>query len=244
MVLQFTALMTQLMIIPFAIEGYWRITPPPVKPLTPEALKLVYDTLHKGYSLKGTHAQGLETKGHRVTVAITVENLSYYTVRHPLVREEDGEVKDFEPSTAIYPGRNFTFAMWNKGGIHTTGTYGSMSLEVYEAERRVVLMWSAPYNFNMFRNWMGVGLTKKQNTGLENATAWFDQMYYHGNDTNLKFNRKEFKTDENPVTISDTEFLVLGVMGTSHTCRIKVIVVPLDMNKLSHTVRRDLGLAN
>ena len=80
-----------------------------------------------------------------------------------------------------------------------TGSYGTVSWLIEALNRRVVVMWSAPFNFNHHSNWLAVGLTAPGTTKHAPGNAWFNRMYYENSSQQLMFERGEYYANVRPV---------------------------------------------
>nr|ATF27386.1 conotoxin [Conus andremenezi] len=181
-----------------------------------------------GTSLAGVTLQGLAASGYRVTCTIQVENWTRYPLLYPSVRIANSGVLTTAP-TAILPGKKEAFAT-RMPAHRAEGVYGTVSWEMHGTDRRFVLMWSAPFNFHFYSNWLGLGMTKEGVAGLARGNTWFDQMYYGGNSHDLTFEREEFKKRTDPVIYRNDKFEVVGIMTNIHRAQIKVIVRPTRNN--------------
>nr|P0DN66.1 RecName: Full=Tereporin-Ca1; AltName: Full=Actinoporin-like protein [Terebra anilis] len=183
-----------------------------------------------GSSLAGTTLSGLAASGYRVTCAIQVENWTRYPLLYPTVRVNYNGAVTVNPSP-ILPGKKEGFSVRKPSGT-ATGVSGTVSWELSGAHRRFVLMWSAPFNFDHYSNWMGVGLTQPGVTRVPPGKAWFDLMYYGPTDCKgeLRYERGEFYYTIDPVIYRDENFEIVGTMTNVHNALIKVVIRPTRKN--------------
>nr|P0DN67.1 RecName: Full=Tereporin-Ts1; AltName: Full=Actinoporin-like protein; Flags: Precursor [Terebra subulata] len=169
-----------------------------------------------GTSLASTILSGLAASGYRVTCAIQVENWTRYPLIYATVQINRNAAVTVSPSS-ILPGKREGFSVRMPNGL-AEGVYGTVSWELLGIKRRFVLMWSAPFNFNHFSNWMGVGLTRPGITKVPSGMTWFNKMYYDktGRVGNLHFERGEFYYETNPVIYRDSKFEIEGTMTNIH----------------------------
>nr|UMA83983.1 venom-related protein conoporin [Conus judaeus] len=177
-----------------------------------------------GTSLAGTTLQGLADPNFSVTCTIQVENWTRYALMYPTVLTLGSPAVSSAP-TAILPTKKEAFAT-HKPRSTATGVSGTVSWELQGAERRFVLMWAAPYNFNHYSNWMGVGMTRLGLVDVAPGDTWFNQMYHHGDSEDLTFKRGRFYYDLKPVIYRNEEFEIVGIMTNIHRAEIKVIIRP------------------
>ncbi|KAH3751516.1 tereporin-Ca1-like [Dreissena polymorpha] len=128
-----------------------------------------------GSSLAGTTIENLALgTGYSVSMAMEVSNFTPYVLGDPKVTTNSGGIT-MSPKV-IQP--NYKEAMVaTKTAYSTGGTFGVVSWEIAEKSRRIVVMWSVPYNHNFYSNWLAVGITKQN---LNHDSGWADQMYYYG----------------------------------------------------------------
>lgn len=112
-------------------------------------------------------------------------------------------------------------------GFTFCGTYGTVSWKVTPSSResrRVVVMWSSPFNHVFNKNHLAIGITKPGDTVHEKNM--FEKMY-SGQQGNLKCYQKE-EYFEKTVTISleDDDLKILGNMGSGHRNAITIVIQP------------------
>ncbi|KAH3791817.1 hypothetical protein DPMN_145307 [Dreissena polymorpha] len=153
-----------------------------------------------------------------VTVKIKVINNTNCLLKNQVVTVKRGEIN--LPPKPISAGE--TGVVQGRKYAHTvTGSFGVVSWEVEGKDRRVVIMWSAPYNFNIYSNVLGVGMSK-HNIKIH-APEWDNQMY-KGSSNSLEFAREEYYYGAQEVRWEDDEFCVSGTMSTSHQAEVTVTV--------------------
>ena len=99
-------------------------------------------------------------------------------------------------------------------------------------------MWAAPFNFDLYSNYVALGLTV---AGCRiHDIKWFQTMYYDKNvDINLgdtpriKFRRSQCRYTSEEIIVEDDMFEMSGTMGTSHKPEIRIIVKPKHWENLA-----------
>lgn len=78
----------------------------------------------------------------------------------------------------------------------------------------MVIMWSAPYNFDFFDNRLAVGFVKSDDD-------WdiYNRMYYG---TDEQFDRANYCRSCDAITHKNSGFIIQGIMGTSHKSKVEV----------------------
>nr|AXS67898.1 coluporin-26 [Colubraria reticulata] len=249
MALRFPRLKILLMIFLFVI-GHG---PPQVRMMDPLSIASVAtaagSVISAGSSVSMATMKGLADAGYRVTCAIHIENWTRYPLLYPTVRLKGGALTG--APTAVLPGKSEKAAVLMRKAAHAAaGVYGTVSWEVSGTNRRFVIMLSAPYNFDFYSNWLGLGMTRPGLTEVANGHAWFDHMYYGpvttSDNVDLKFQRKRFYHLTDPIIYRDNEFEIVGVMTNVHKAEIKIVFRPAEMNykNLAPQIRKVLGLSN
>ena len=61
-----------------------------------------------------------------------------------------------------------------------TGTSGTLSWELENTGVHIVIMWSVPYNLNIYNSYFGIGVVQlKTKFTPDMLTYWYDQMIKH-----------------------------------------------------------------
>jgi hypothetical protein len=95
-----------------------------------------------------------------------------------------------------------------------TGSAGTVSWKLGETGKMLVVMYSLPFNFDFYSNWLGIGIFKEEDT-----SEYFNKMYY---ESEIDFKRKEFYYDTDAVVFDDGTFTVNATMGTTHKSEIHI----------------------
>nr|UYP38769.1 mytiporin 2 [Mytilus galloprovincialis] len=169
--------------------------------------------------------------GYAVVCTIEVENWTKYPLMLPEARNNGGIIKS--PPVVVLPGQKEQFIA-HKTGHTATGTFGTASWLISSARKRAVVMWSCPYSFDFHSNWLGVGLTDR---GCTDHRNWYGQMYYRSSGGGLNFRRGEYYYHTRTISIRDSEFEVVGIMGTSHKANVRIIVRPRELRDLADNLR-------
>nr|AXS67895.1 coluporin-23 [Colubraria reticulata] len=178
--------------------------------------------------------------GYRVKAAITVQNWT----RFPLIKTALNIAEGVNDTAAhdIYPGSQWTFNV-RKRDRAPQGTYGTVSWVVSGKDQRFIVMWSAPYSFNWYSNWLGLGMTPKGHTKVAIRNTWFIEMYYTGGNKYLRHTIKEFYKDVNPVTFRMYGFKIVGTMTSGHHTEILVKFQPTQKGDAAPGYEKQLGFS-
>jgi hypothetical protein len=130
----------------------------------------------------------------------------------------------------------------HKCGYTATGTSGTASWLINGSGRRLVVMWSAPFNFDFYSNRMAFGFTKK---GCKiHDKNWFQTMYYNknvgiksGGTPRMNLKKMVCRNTCEEIIVEDDIFEMSGTMGTSHKPEIKIIVKPKHWENLARKLK-------
>nr|AXS67890.1 coluporin-18 [Colubraria reticulata] len=156
--------------------------------------------------------------GYTVTAEITVENRTPNPLIKPYLRISKG-VNLSNPVDIRYNSKG-TFTV-RKPAIHAEGTFGTVSWIATKHQRRFVVMWSVPFDLNLYSNWMGLGMTMKGK--WQARTDLFKKMYNEDSNGILTHVRKEFCKDTRPVNLMLDGFNITGTMTCSNHAKINVL---------------------
>nr|AXS67883.1 coluporin-11 [Colubraria reticulata] len=161
----------------------------------------------------------LPTIDYRVKVKITVENHTPYTLTAAYWKIVEG-VTVTDP-LSIGP-RAMRMCAFRKRDNVAYGTYGTVSWEVSGKDHRFVVMWSAPFSFDFYSNWMGLGLTERWKTSVAFGDDLFKEMYGDTKIQDFTYLNKDFFSDLNPVNLKLHGFNMTGTMTSGHHAEITV----------------------
>lgn len=131
-----------------------------------------------GLSLNGTSLHQLRfgrQTSHKVRVILNVENWSRYTMLDSQTDIHCGSVLQQFSATNVYPGyREVTLGV---GTQVFGGTCGTISWQIVELSIRLIVMWSVPFNLNLYDTYLGLAMIYNQGT-FSSSSYWFKKMYY------------------------------------------------------------------
>lgn len=135
------------------------------------------------------------------------------------------------PPHDVLPATRADMLMHNSPGT-ATGSYGTVSWSV--GGPRVIVMWSAPFNFNHYSNYLAVGFIRSG----RHAGAMADDMYYDYGVYNLTYTHSEYYYSTPTIRSCYEKLCVLGVMGTTHKTHVTISVYPQSYDDLASAVKR------
>ena len=179
-----------------------------------------------GASVAVAGAEAANNAGTRVVVQLEVIDLFKWPLENPVTHIHGGVVET--QARHVQPGMKEMMVM-RKTHHTATGSYGTVSWVILG--REVIVMWSAPYNFNHYSNWLGVGISYN---GAHDSDT-FDDMYYGSRSW---FKKEEYYYYTRDVTKCDDVICVRGNMGTSHHPKIRIVVYPINDSFLAPAMRK------
>ncbi|KAK3599913.1 hypothetical protein CHS0354_022498 [Potamilus streckersoni] len=191
-------------------------------------------TVSAGSTLTGTTLSNLMKNDYRVNCGIEVENWTRFILAYPVVKIAAGALSI--PPGNILPSKREAMVA-RKTSDSATGTSGTVSWLIEGQSRRIVVMWSAPYDFNFYSNWLGVGITSRGETFNAQGNSWFYQMYYGSNSRSLGFSRSEYYWESNPVIYQDDLIQLSATMSTGHQAQVKMTVRPINASDLATPIK-------
>ena len=114
------------------------------------------------------------------------------------------------------------FASASKTEGTTTGSVGVLSYHIEGTDCRLAILWSVPYDYNLYENWFKISLVNKD-TPIDKAL--YDDMYYdRGKLTNGKVAKatQGEATWDTSVKLANKSVKLAGVMGTGGKCTLNL----------------------
>ena len=171
----------------------------------------------------------------KIKVNITVENWTRFPMTNPSIRAVGGVVDllptDIEPATK-------EIMVASKTRFTATGSYGTVSWLVSGHKQRIVVMWSVPYDYNLYSNWLAVAVMNGA-THPEGG-KWFDKMYNDYDSPYNNFSRKKFRRHLDDLVFRYGDFKIVARMGNAHKTQVTVEVRPRWDADLAPTLRAAL----
>lgn len=173
-----------------------------------------------------------------IALGIRLENWSAYPLSPPVVELKGGKI--FERNDTLPAPGSVQAGHVNVGMIVAdkvlTGTSGVIRWTLGSTNLVLSLMWSVPYNRQLWRTWIAVGLTEGQD---KSSLPTYDEMYKSDDDS--KFIRRQAG---HRFEFSDGKFIVIADMDGDATFKpiLRVGLVPRNNDILAANVRQRLGM--
>lgn len=195
--------------------------------LTCEAIAAISAAVSAGTSV----AQGMVAGcNHSIVAGIEVANCTKYQLEVLGYKVTWGQIQ--VPPTSVNPGRKEAL-LGHQTGACTTGTTGVAAWKVGDTGMNLVIMWSAPYNFNHHDNVLAIGFSTGTIT-LDKETVY--EMYEKDE---TWFERKAFNCGASAITINSRSgrFRAVGIMGSAHKCEAKIEFQPLMVDDVAESLK-------
>ena len=182
--------------------------------------------------------QLMDAIDYRVVCGIAIENWTKYSFSDPRTKLQWGYLS--HPATTIMPASRGVM-VGRKCGYTATGTSGTVSWLIDGDGRRLVVMWDAPFNFDLFSNRMALGLTEEE--CKDHGENWFEAMHQKknqnedivsGGNPRINFKRMVCNDINEEIIVNNDMFEISGTMGTVHKPEIRIIVKPIRWENLAH----------
>ncbi|XP_033751129.1 tereporin-Ca1-like [Pecten maximus] len=192
--------------------------------LDPQIVSAISGAIKDGTSLQGTHLNTLmDALDYRNVIGMEVDNYSKWAMTNPVAYPDRGVIT-LSPRE-IHPGQREAM-LARKTGFTATGTQGDVSWLI--DNRRVIVMWEAPFNFDFYSNKLAVGIVP--------STAHTSSMFDVMNGGSGNFTRGTYDNSVHTIEYCDEALCVEGTMGTSHKTQIHIQVIPRSVENVARTL--------
>ncbi|OWF36767.1 tereporin-Ca1-like [Mizuhopecten yessoensis] len=192
--------------------------------LDPQIVSAITGGIIDGTSLHGTSLNSLmDTLSYRNVIGMEVDNYSKWAMTSPIAYPDRGVVT-LSPREVHSGQREAMLA--RKTSLTATGTQGTVSWLI--DNRRVIVMWEAPFNFDFYSNKLAVGIIPYGT----HTSAMFDVM----NKGSGNFTRGVYDRNIHTIVYCDEDLCVEGTMGTSHKTQVHIQVIPTAIDNVARTL--------
>lgn len=177
-----------------------------------------------------TLRRALAALSESIAMGIQVENWSTLPMGQPQLEILSGTTQSPAPGSVAPGSQNVGIISQAKA---MTGTNGVIRWTLGSTDRVLSLMWSVPYNRQLWRTWLAVGLTS--HTDLPS----YKEMYED------KDNRRFYRSQSgHRFEFSDGQFIVIVRMDGDSTFKpvLHLGLAPIDTELLAPAIRKKLGL--
>lgn len=132
------------------------------------------------------------------------------------------------------------FQVGRKTGFTATGSSGTVSWEIQGKNRRFVVLWEVPFDYNFYENLLGVGLTAVGYITHPSGNTWYNQMSEGQNSDVLNFSEKSFEGDLTPINYISDGFEIMATMNNAHDAHVKILFTPTNTEDLAPSILEHL----
>jgi hypothetical protein len=96
----------------------------------------------------------------QVSCIVNVENWSKWLLSYPVYYFKHGTFHPRFHDRDVFPAHREVVVVVNQQDASFTGTSGTLAWELEEQGVHLILMWSVPYNLNIYNSYFGVGVVQ------------------------------------------------------------------------------------
>lgn len=115
-----------------------------------------------------------------------------------------------------------------------TGTCGTVSWQVEHLDTRLIVMWSVPFNFNLYDSYFAIGMIFNRGR-FTSSNYWFNQMYYSEKGPYKRGRGGQTITFENSAIV-----VVAHLEGSTYHPMLNISVIPQVRYKLAPLIWKRL----
>ena len=188
-----------------------------------------------GVSIVTSTIDLVENLTHDVVCSVEVSNATKYTLMPVDCYINHGEIK--VPPRPIAPKKKEALVGCKIFGV--AGTSGVTAWKIGNSNVYLLVLWSAPYDFDLSANYLSIGF-KSSKSGLIVDQNLFDEMY---DKEDVWFNRQQFYSHVKPIQVKEISghFMAQGSMATSHKCVAEVFLLPQKSDDMEPTLKAALS---
>lgn len=127
---------------------------------------------------------------------------------------EHGEIK--RADLTIYE-KEVGFVASRKTEYSTFGTWGVVTYEIENTDKKLAIMWSVPYNYGFYENWFKLSIINLNNQTDKNL---LDDMYYNQGMTKGKVKKAATGSE----TWQQEGYILQGIMGTGGSATLNMSI--------------------
>ena len=106
-------------------------------------------------------------------------------------------------------------------GPYATGATGVVSWKIGDTDKKLAIMYTLPYQFEKLKNKLSIAIVDENQK--------INQKFCKRMITDTKLaTPKVFYEEIIPIEVKSDKFHVIGTMGTSHRCEIKIVFMPAE----------------
>eukprot|EP00096_Caligus_rogercresseyi_P010837 TRINITY_DN4071_c0_g1_i1.p1 TRINITY_DN4071_c0_g1~~TRINITY_DN4071_c0_g1_i1.p1 ORF type:complete len:511 (+),score=113.79 TRINITY_DN4071_c0_g1_i1:119-1651(+) len=172
-----------------------------------------------------------ETRPYWIAIGLQIENWSRRKLLEMSRQFESGKV--FRSVPKVMPGSR-ELAIITHEERSLSGTLGLIRYKIEPFDTILSIMWSVPYNRQLWKSWAAIGLTNSADApSIEEMYSGTDMKRFIREKTGVRFEFSDGK-----------RFIVSAEMdgGLTYKPILKVCLVPYERRELANTVKKQLGI--
>jgi len=152
------------------------------------------------------------THKHQVGCIINIENWTQWLLGYPVYYFKYGHFQTKFHEREVFPSHREVLIALNNGDKSFTGTSGTIAWEVEEQNVHLIVMWSVPYNLNIYNSYFGIGVVQLTTRFTRDMLPyWYKQMIE--NKQGRSFQRG---VGGGHLVYKHEDFFVIGEFGTGY----------------------------
>jgi len=186
-------------------------------------------------SLTGLHNI---THKHQIGCIINIENWSKWNLGNPVYYFKYGRFETKFHEREVFPSHREVLITINNGEKSFTGTSGTIAWELEEQNVHLIVMWSVPYNLNIYNSYFGIGVVQLTTRFTRDMLPyWYKQIIE--NKQGRSFQRG---VGGGHLVYKHEDFFVIGEFGTGYHPLLNISVMPWQTKDLSPSIWHKLYL--
>jgi len=158
----------------------------------------------------------------QVTCVINIENWSKWLLDDPVYYIKYGAFRPMFHEREVFPSHREVVVLENDGEDSFTGTSGTMAWELEKQGVHMVVMWSVPYNLNIYNSYFAVGVVQLNTKfSRDMLPYWYEQMLNHR--IGRTFQRGK---EGESLVFKHQDFFVIGMFGEGYHPVLNISLMP------------------
>ncbi|MCC5667317.1 hypothetical protein LC653_26400 [Nostoc sp. CHAB 5784] len=147
-------------------------------------------------------------------IAIAIANNTEKKLINPKYYLEDGEIK--RTDLTIYE-KEVGFVASRKTEYSVFGSWGVVTYEIENTNKKLAIMWSVPFDYVLYENWFKLAIINLNNQTDKNL---LDDMYYNKGMTKGKVKKAATGSE----TWQQEGYILQGIMGTGGSATLNMSI--------------------
>jgi len=178
------------------------------------------------------------TQKHQIGCSINIENWAKWNMGYPVYYFKYGQFHTEFHEREVFPSHREVLLTVNNGDNSFTGTSGTVAWELEDQNVHLIVMWSVPYNLNIYNSYFGIGVVQLTTRFTRDMLPyWYKQMIEH----------KQGRTFQRGVggghlVYKHEDFFAIGEFGTGYHPLLNISLMPWQTQDLSPSIWHKLYL--